>query len=153
MTLPVDNRSLKRKAAVCIVLAGLTFYGYSLDRSLIPVAGLAALLALAGIGFFIGARRQMALRIDETGFVMVGAVREKPVTRWRDVTDFGVVNIYGNRFIRYQFTEHAQRARVPGGVLLPVNRFAELPLEAVAAMMEACRDTFTTSASPADTLR
>ncbi|MGU7779930.1 hypothetical protein [Burkholderia sp. PU8-34] len=111
------------------------------------------MLALAGVGFFIGSRRELALRIDETGFVMVGAVREKAVTRWLDVTDFGVPNIYGNRLIRYPFAEHAQRARVPGGVLSPVGRFAELPLEAVAAMMEACRDTCATSASQADTMR
>nr|WP_249189775.1 aspartyl-tRNA synthetase [Burkholderia ambifaria] len=118
VVLPVDGRSFRRKAIV------------------------SAVLALASGAFFFVSRRKMALHIDETGFRLVGSVREKPVTRWRDVTEFGMISVAGNRYIGYQFSAHSPRTRVPGGVMLPINRFADLPLDAVAALLEACRRQF-----------
>ncbi|MGS0894163.1 aspartyl-tRNA synthetase [Burkholderia stagnalis] len=142
ITLAVDSRSLRRKAIVCAVLALLVACGYAADPTLWPVAALAVLLALAAGAFLFGARRRIALQLDETGFRLVGSVREKPVTPWRDVSEFGIIRVAGNRYIGYQFSEHASRIKVPGGVMLPINRFADLPLEAVAGMMEACRREF-----------
>lgn len=142
MVLPVDSRSFRRKAIVCAVLAGLVACGYAADRTLWPVAALAALLALVSGGFFFVSRRKMALHIDETGFRLIGAVQEKPATRWRDVTEFGIVSVAGNRYIGYQFSAHSPRMKAPGGVMLPINRFADLPLDAVAALLEACRRQF-----------
>jgi len=142
VVLPVDGRSFRRKAIICAVLAGLAACGYAADRTLWPVAALAAVLALASGAFLFASRRKMALHIDETGFRLVGSVREKPVTRWRDVTEFGMISVAGNRYIGYQFSAHSPRTRVPGGVMLPINRFADLPLDAVAALLEACRRQF-----------
>ncbi|RQR38715.1 aspartyl-tRNA synthetase [Burkholderia sp. Bp9143] len=142
VVLSVDSSSFRRKAIVCAVLAGLVAFGYAADRTLWPVAALAALLALISGGFFFVSRREMALHIDETGFRLIGSVREKPVTPWRDVTEFGIVSVAGNRDIGYQFSAHSPRTKVPGGVMLPINRFAGLPLDAVAVLLETCRRQF-----------
>lgn len=142
VVLPVDSRSFRRKALVCAVLAVLTACGYAVDVTLWPVAALAALLALMSGGFFLISRRKMALHVDETGFRLVGSMRDKPATPWRDVTEFGIVSVAGNHYIGYQFSAHSSRTRVPGGVMLPINRFADLPLDAVAALLEACRRQF-----------
>ncbi|WP_448166585.1 aspartyl-tRNA synthetase [Burkholderia ambifaria] len=142
VVLPVDARSFRRKAIVSAVLAGLAVCGYAADRTLWPVGALAVVLALASGAFFFVSRRKMALHIDETGFRLVGSVREKPVTRWRDVTEFGMISVAGNRYIGYQFSAQSPRTKVPGGVMLPINRFADLPLDAVAALLEACRRQF-----------
>ncbi|MDI9690331.1 hypothetical protein QM326_37525, partial [Burkholderia cenocepacia] len=40
------------------------------------------------------------------------------------------------------FSAHAARAKVPAGVMLPIARFADLPLDAVAELLEACRRRF-----------
>lgn len=145
VTLAVDSRSMKPKAIVCIVLAVAAACGYAADTTLWPAAVLAALLALAGGAFFLGSRRKMALVIDETGFQLVGSMREKPAIRWRDVTGFAMISVAGNRYIGYQFSEHASRTPVPGGVMLPVSRFVGLPLEAVAGLLELCREQFGTA--------
>ncbi|MDR0243205.1 MAG: aspartyl-tRNA synthetase [Burkholderia sp.] len=142
VTLAVDGRSLKRRAVVCAVLAAASLCGYAADPTLWPVAALAAMLVLASAAFFISSRRKMALHIDETGFRLVGAAREKPVTPWRDVTEFRIVSVAGNRYIGYQFSAHSSRTRMPGGVMLPIARFADLPLDAVAGLLEACRRQF-----------
>ncbi|AFQ48264.1 hypothetical protein [Burkholderia cepacia] len=142
LVLPVDSRSFRRKAIVCAVLTILVACGYAADRTLWPVAALATLLALASVAFFFASRRRMALHIDETGFKLVGSVREKPVTPWRDVTEFSIISVAGNRYIGYQFSSHSPRTKVPGGVMLPINRFADLPLDAVAGLLESCRRQF-----------
>ncbi|WP_322023945.1 aspartyl-tRNA synthetase [Burkholderia sp. BCC1977] len=142
MVLPVDSPSFRRKAIICAVLAGLVACGYAADLTLWPVAALAVLLALISGGFFFVSRRELALHLDETGFGLIGSVREKPVTPWRDVSEFGIVSIAGNRYIGYQFSPHSPRAKVPGGVMLPINRFAGLPLDAVAVLLETCRRQF-----------
>ncbi|VWC71625.1 aspartyl-tRNA synthetase [Burkholderia lata] len=142
VTLAVDGRSLKRRAIACAVLAVACLCGYAVAPALWPVAALAALLALAGAAFFVSSRRRMALHVDETGFRLTGALREQPVTRWRDVTEFRIISVAGNRYIGYQFSAHSSRTRVPGGVMLPIARFADLPLDAVAGLLEACRRQF-----------
>lgn len=142
VTLAVDGRSLKRRAVVCAVLAAASLCGYAADPALWPVAALAALLALASGAFFASSRRKLALHIDETGFRLIGAAREKPVTPWRDVTEFRIISVAGNRYIGYQFSPHSSRTRVPGGVMLPIARFVDLPLDAVAGLLEVCRRQF-----------
>ncbi|VWB65359.1 aspartyl-tRNA synthetase [Burkholderia lata] len=142
VTLAVDSRSLKGRAVVCAVLAAASLCGYVAVPALWPVAALAVLLALAGVAFFVSSRRRMALQVDETGFRLIGAVREQPVTPWRDVTEFRVISVAGNRYIGYRFSAHSSRTRVPGGVMLPIARFADLPLEEVAGLLEACRRQF-----------
>lgn len=77
-------------------------------------------------------------------------MREKPAIRWRDVTGFGTVSVAGNRYIGYQLAERASRVRVPGGVMLPASRFAGLPLDAVAGLMELCREQSGTSDGGSD---
>ncbi|KAG8153064.1 aspartyl-tRNA synthetase [Burkholderia catarinensis] len=153
VTLAVDSRSLRRRAAVCAVLAAASVCGYAAAPTLWPVAALAVLLALAGIAFFFSSRRNMALHIDETGFTLIGAVRERPVTPWRDVAEFRIVSVAGNRYIGYQFSAHSSRTRVPGGVMLPISRFADLPLDAVAGLLEACRRQFGVPDDQADDAR
>ncbi|VWD24193.1 aspartyl-tRNA synthetase [Burkholderia lata] len=123
-------------------LASASLCGYVAVPALWPVAALAVLLALAGAAFFVSSRRRMALQVDETGFRLTGAVREQPVTPWRDVTEFRVISVAGNRYIGYRFSAHSSRTRVPGGVMLPIARFADLPLEEVAGLLEACRRQF-----------
>ncbi|WP_176048120.1 aspartyl-tRNA synthetase [Burkholderia sp. BCC1644] len=150
MTLAVDGRSLKSRAMVCTVLALASLCGYAADPTLWPVAVLAAMLVLASAVFFISSRRKMALHIDETGFRLIGAAREKPVTPWRDVTEFRIISVAGNRYIGYQFSPHSSRTKVPGGVMLPIARFVELPLDAVAGLLEACRRQFGTADDRAD---
>lgn len=145
VTLAVDGRSLKRRAIVCMVLAAASVCGYAAAPALWPVAALAGLLALAGGAFFVSSRRRMALHVDETGFRLIGGLREQPVTPWRDVTEFRIISVAGNRYIGYQFSAHSSRTRVPGGVMLPIARFADLPLDAVAGLLEACRRQFGTS--------
>ncbi|MCA8294704.1 aspartyl-tRNA synthetase [Burkholderia sp. AU30198] len=142
VTLAVDSRSLKRRAIACALLAAAGLCGYAAAPALWPVAALAGLLALAGAAFFVSSRRRMALQVDETGFRLIGAVREQPVTPWRDVTEFRIISVAGNRYIGYQFSPHSSRTRVPGGVMLPIARFADLPLDAVAGLLEACRRQF-----------
>ncbi|WP_175955509.1 aspartyl-tRNA synthetase [Burkholderia sp. BCC0405] len=142
VTLAVDGRSLKRRAIACAVLAAASLCGYAAAPALWPVAALAVLLALAGALFLVSSRRRMALHVDETGFRLIGAVREQPVTPWRDVTEFRIISVAGNRYIGYQFSAHSSRTRVPGGVMLPIARFADLPLDAVAGLLEACRRQF-----------
>lgn len=142
VTLAVDSRSLQKRAIACAVLAAAGLCGYAAEPALWPVAALAVLLALAGVAFFVSSRRRMALQVDETGFRLIGAVREQPVTRWRDVTEFRIISVAGNRYIGYQFSPHSSRTRVPGGVMLPISRFADLPLDAVAGLLEACRRQF-----------
>ncbi|AXF20579.1 aspartyl-tRNA synthetase [Burkholderia pyrrocinia] len=142
VTLAVDSRSLKRRAAVCTVLAAASMGGYAAAPTLWPVAALAVLLALAGAAFFVASRRRMALHIDETGFRLIGSAREKAVTQWRDVIEFRIISVAGNRYIGYQFSAHSSRTKVPGGVMLPISRFADLPLDAVAGLLEACRRQF-----------
>jgi hypothetical protein len=142
VTLAVDGRSLRRRAIACAVLATASLCGYAAAPALWPVAALAVLLALAGAAFFVSSRRRMALHVDETGFRLIGAVREQPVTRWRDVTEFRIVSVAGNRYIGYQFSAHSSRTKMPGGVMLPIARFADLPLDAVAGLLEACRRQF-----------
>ena len=142
VTLAVDGRSLKRRAIACAVLAAASLCGYAAAPALWPVAALAVLLALAGALFLVSSRRRMALHVDETGFRLIGALREQPVTPWRDVTEFRIISVAGNRFIGYQFSAHSSRTRVPGGVMLPIARFADLPLDAVAGLLEACRRQF-----------
>lgn len=150
VTLAVDGRSLKRRAIACAVLAAACLCGYAAAPALWPVAALAALLALAGAAFFVSSRRRMALHVDETGFRLTGALREQPVTRWRDVTEFRIISVAGNRYIGYQFSAHSSRTRVPGGVMLPIARFADLPLDAVAGLLEACRRQFGVPDNEAD---
>ncbi len=152
VTLAVDSRSLKRRAIACAVLAAAMLCIYAAAPALWPVAALAALLALAlaGVAFFVSSRRRMALHVDETGFRLTGAVREQPFTRWRDVTEFRIVSVAGNRYIGYQFSAHSSRTRVPGGVMLPIARFEGLPLDAVAGLLEACRRQFGTPDSEVD---
>ncbi|CAB3759489.1 aspartyl-tRNA synthetase [Burkholderia puraquae] len=150
VTLAVDSRSLKRRAIVCAVLAAAMLCGYAAAPALWPVAALAALLALAGGAFFVSSRRRMALQVDETGFRLIGAVREQPVTPWRDVTEFRMISVAGNRYIGYQFSAHSSRTRVPGGVMLPIARFADLPLDEVAGLLEACRRQFGVPDNEAD---
>ncbi|CAD9222488.1 hypothetical protein BCEN4_2470006 [Burkholderia cenocepacia] len=99
---------------------------------------------------FVSSRRKLALQVDETGFRLIGSAREKPVTPWRDVTEFRIVSVAGNRYIGYQFSAHSSRTKVPGGVMLPIARFADLPLDAVAALLEACRRQFGQPDEPAD---
>lgn len=140
--LAVDSRSLKRRAIACAVLAAASMCGYAAAPTLWPVAALAVLLALAGAAFFVSSRRKMALQVDETGFRLIGSAREKPVTQWRDVTEFRIISVGGNRYIGYQFSAHSSRTKVPGGVMLPIARFADLPLDAVAGLLEACRRQF-----------
>ncbi|MEN2469762.1 aspartyl-tRNA synthetase [Burkholderia sp. GS2Y] len=142
VTLAVDSRSLKRRAIVCAVLAAASLCGYAADPALWPVAALAVLLALASAAFFVSSRRKMALHVDETGFRLIGSAREKPVTPWRDVTEFRIISVAGNRYIGYQFSAYSSRTKVPGGVMLPISRFADLPLDAVAGLLEACRRQF-----------
>ncbi|HDR9483554.1 TPA: aspartyl-tRNA synthetase [Burkholderia aenigmatica] len=142
VTLAVDSRGLKKRAVACAVLAAAGLSGYAAEPALWPVAALAVLLALAGVAFFVSSRRRMALQVDETGFRLIGAVREQPVTRWRDVTEFRIISVAGNRYIGYQFSAHSSRTRVPGGVMLPISRFVDLPLDAVAGLLEACRRQF-----------
>lgn len=142
MTLAVDGRSLKGRAIACAVLAVASLCGYAAAPALWPVAALAVLLALAGAAFFVSSRRRMALQVDETGFRLIGALREQPVTRWRDVTEFRIISVAGNRYIGYQFSALSSRNKVPGGVMLPIARFADLPLDAVAGLLEACRRQF-----------
>ncbi|VWB75465.1 aspartyl-tRNA synthetase [Burkholderia lata] len=142
VTLAVDGRSLKRRAIACAVLAAASLCGYAAAPALWPVAALAVLLALAGAAFFVSSRRRMALQVDETGFRLIGALREQPVTRWRDVTEFRIISVAGNRYIGYQFSALSSRTRVPGGVMLPITGFADLPLDAVAGLLEACRRQF-----------
>ncbi|VWD60903.1 aspartyl-tRNA synthetase [Burkholderia contaminans] len=142
MTLAVDGRSLKRRAIVCAVLAVASLCGFAAAPALWPVAALALLLALAGAAFFVSSRRRMALHVDETGFRLIGALREQPVTPWRDVTEFRIISVAGNRYIGYQFSALSSRNKVPGGVMLPIARFADLPLDAVAGLLEACRRQF-----------
>lgn len=142
MTLAVDSRSLKRRAIVCAVLAVASLCGFAAAPALWPVAALAVLLALAGAAFFVSSRRRMALHVDETGFRLIGALREQPVTPWRDVTEFRIISVAGNRYIGYQFSALSSRNKVPGGVMLPIARFADLPLDAVAGLLEACRRQF-----------
>ncbi|VWD09080.1 aspartyl-tRNA synthetase [Burkholderia lata] len=150
VTLAVDGRSLRRKAIACAVLAAASLCGYAAAPALWPVAVLAVLLVLASAAFFVSARRRMALHVDETGFRLIGAVREQPVTRWRDVTEFRIISVAGNRYIGYQFSAHSSRTRVPGGVMLPIARFADLPLDAVAGLLEACRRQFGVPDNEAD---
>lgn len=150
VTLAVDGRSLRRRAIACAVLAAASLCGYAAAPALWPVAALAALLALAGAAFFVSSRRRMALHVDETGFRLTGALREQPVTRWRDVTEFRIISVAGNRYIGYQFSAHSSRTRVPGGVMLPIARFADLPLDAVAGLLEACRRQFGVPDNEAD---
>lgn len=142
VTLSVDSRSLKRRAIACMVLAAASLCGYAAAPALWPVAALAGLLALAGAAFFVSSRRRMVLHVDETGFRLIGGVREQPATPWRDVTEFRIIRVAGNRYIGYQFSAHSSRIRVPGGVMLPIARFADLPLDAVAGLLEAGRRQF-----------
>ncbi|WP_175768061.1 aspartyl-tRNA synthetase [Burkholderia cenocepacia] len=144
VTLAVDSRSLKSRAAVCAGLAAATLCGYVAAPTLWPVA------ALASAALFVSSRRKLALQVDETGFRLIGSAREKPVTPWRDVTEFRIVSVAGNRYIGYQFSAHSSRTKVPGGVMLPIARFADLPLDAVAALLEACRRQFGQPDEPAD---
>ncbi|MFH5254272.1 aspartyl-tRNA synthetase [Burkholderia semiarida] len=142
VTLAVDSRSLKSRAIVCAGLAAASLCGYVAAPALWPVAALAALLGLASAALFVSSRRRMALQIDETGFRLIGAAREKPVTPWRDVTEFRIVSVAGNHYIGYQFSAHSSRTKVPGGVMLPIARFGDFPLGAVAGLLEACRRQF-----------
>lgn len=144
VTLAVDSRSLKSRAAVCAGLAAATLCGYVAAPTLWPVA------ALASAALFVSSRRKLALQVDETGFRLIGSAREKPVTPWRDVTEFRIVSVAGNRYIGYQFSAYSSRTKVPGGVMLPIARFADLPLDAVAALLEACRRQFGLPDEPAD---
>lgn len=144
VTLAVDGRSLKRRAIVCMLLAAASLCGYAAAPALWPVAALAGLLALAGGAFFVSSRRRMVLHVDETGFRLIGGLREQPVMPWRDVTEFRIISVAGNRYVGYQFSAHSSRTRVPGGVMLPIARFADLPLDAVAGLLEACRRQFGT---------
>ncbi|OXI91157.1 aspartyl-tRNA synthetase [Burkholderia sp. AU31652] len=150
VTLAVDGRSLKGRAIACAVLAVASLCGYAAAPALWPVAALAVLLALAGAAFFVSSRRRMALQVDETGFRLIGALREQPVTRWRDVTEFRIISVAGNRYIGYQFSALSSRNKVPGGVMLPIARFADLPLDAVAGLLEACRRQFGVRDNEAD---
>ncbi|MBR8379774.1 aspartyl-tRNA synthetase [Burkholderia cenocepacia] len=150
VTLAVDSRSLKSRAAVCAGLAAATVCGYVAAPTLWPVAALAVLLALVSAALFVSSRRKLALQVDETGFRLIGSAREKPVTPWRDVTEFRIVSVAGNRYIGYQFSAHSSRTKVPGGLMLPIARFADLPLDAVAALLEACRRQFGLPDKPAD---
>jgi hypothetical protein len=122
ITLAVDSRSLKSRAVVCAALAAATLCGYAAALALWPVAALAVLLGLASAALFVSSRRRMALRIDETGFRLIGSAREKPATPWRDVTEFRIVSVAGNHYIGYPFSAHSSRPKVPGGVMLPVFR-------------------------------
>jgi len=142
VTLAVDSRSLKRRAVGCAGLAAASLCGYVAAPTLWPVAALAALLGLASAALFVSSRRKLALQVDETGFRLIGSAREKPVTPWRDVTGFRIVRVAGNHYIGYQFSAHSSRTKVPGGVMLPIARFADLPLDAVAELLEACRRQF-----------
>lgn len=153
MMLAVDVRSLKGRAIACAVLAVASLCGYAAAPALWPVAALAVLLALAGAAFFVSSRRRMALQVDETGFRLIGALREQPVTRWRDVTEFRIISVAGNRYIGYQFSALSSRNKVPGGVMLPIARFADLPLDAVAGLLEACRRQFGAPGNEADLTR
>ncbi|MCA8257973.1 aspartyl-tRNA synthetase [Burkholderia sp. AU31624] len=153
VTLAVDGRSLKRRAIACAVLAVASLCGYAAAPALWPVAALAVLLALAGAAFFVSSRRRMALQVDEMGFRLIGALREQPVTRWRDVTEFRIISVAGNRYIGYQFSALSSRNKVPGGVMLPIARFADLPLDAVAGLLEACRRQFGVPGNEADLTR
>lgn len=150
VTLAVDGRSLRRRAIVCAMVAVATLCGYAAAPALWPVAALAVLLALAGAAFFVSSRRRMALHVDETGFRLIGALREQPVTPWRDVTEFRIISVAGNRYIGYQFSALSSRNKVPGGVMLPIARFADLPLDAVAGLLEACRRQFGVPDNEAD---
>ncbi|VWD32084.1 aspartyl-tRNA synthetase [Burkholderia contaminans] len=150
VTLAVDGRSLKGRAIACAVLAVASLCGYAAAPALWPVAALAVLLALAGAAFFVSSRRRMALQVDETGFRLIGALREQPVTRWHDVTEFRIISVAGNRYIGYQFSALSSRNKVPGGVMLPIARFADLPLDAVAGLLEACRRQFGVRDNEAD---
>ena len=124
------------------MLAVATLCGYAAAPALWPVAALAVLLALAGAAFFVSSRRRMALHVDETGFRLIGALREQPVTPWRDVTEFRIISVAGNRYIGYQFSALSSRNKVPGGVMLPIARFADLPLDAVAGKTRVMEDEF-----------
>ncbi|NTZ87081.1 aspartyl-tRNA synthetase [Burkholderia metallica] len=150
VTLAVDGRSLKSRAVVCAGLAAASLCGYVAAPTLWPVAALAALLGLSSAALFVSSRRKIALQVDETGFRLIGSAREKPVTPWRDVTEFRIVRVAGNHYIGYQFSAHSSRTKVPGGVMLPIARFADLPLDAVAELLEACRRQFGLPDEPAD---
>ncbi|MBN3835120.1 hypothetical protein G3N64_25305 [Burkholderia sp. Ac-20344] len=53
-----------------------------------------------------------------------------------------MISVAGNRYIGYPFSAHSSRIRVTGGVMLPIARFADLPLDEVAGLLEACRRQF-----------
>ncbi|MDF3081049.1 aspartyl-tRNA synthetase [Burkholderia sola] len=150
MALAVDSRSLKSRTAVCAGLAAASLCGYVAVPALWPLAALAALLGLASAALFVSSRRKLALQVDETGFRLIGSARENPVTPWRDVAEFRIVSVAGHHYIGYQFSVHSSRTKVPGGVMLPIARFADLPLDAVAALLEACRRQFGLPDEPAD---
>nr|WP_257127525.1 hypothetical protein [Burkholderia sp. MSMB1078WGS] len=103
---------------------------------------LAALLGLSSAALFISSRRQMALQVDETGFRLIGSAREKPVTRWCDVTEFRIVRVAGHHYIGYPFSVHSSRTKVPDGVMLLIAGFVDPPLDAVAELLQACRRQF-----------
>nr|WP_257128488.1 aspartyl-tRNA synthetase [Burkholderia sp. MSMB1459WGS] len=127
---------------MCAGLASASRCGYAAAPTLWPVGVAGRLLGLSSAALFVSSRRQMALQVDETGFRLIGSAREKPVTPWRDVTEFRIVRVAGNRYIVYPFSVHSSRTKVPDGVMLPIGRFVDLSLDAVAASLQACRRQF-----------
>lgn len=142
LVFPADNRYFKRMAMLLAVIAGLAIWAYVADTSLWPIGILAMVLVLCSGGVFFAARRKLLLHLDETGFRVVGSLRGSQVIQWNEVTEFSVISLGGNRLIAYNFIEPSRRRRLPGGVALGITRFAGLPVDAVAAVMESCRRQF-----------
>ncbi|WP_266157590.1 hypothetical protein [Dyella silvatica] len=129
--------------AIFTLLAGLSLWIY-LDGKDWPALACTLLFALLALLFALTARYRATLRIDETGFTLTSPLRKNKAvtTAWRHVEQFGVVNV-GRPYVTYQITPSSGRRRIPGGYLLPA--FAGMPTPALAALLEACREHFSTS--------
>jgi len=149
---PVEFQNDKRY----LVIYGITFGVFFIlsawwfvkdDSSRIISGSLSVLMALFAGSMFLIARKKISLRLDETGFKIVGMRRDKPAIQWNEIESFDVTRIGGNDFITYQFKQGTNRTRWPGGVALPINHFAHFQLNAVVSLMEACRLKFGTPTS------
>jgi len=143
--LPADDRYIIQLGKTCGALGLLLILWCVTDISSRWIFGvLGVLLIPFSTVILFESRRKMMLRLDETGFRIVGTRHDKPLVQWNEVEKFRMVNIRGSRFIAYQFKEGTSHTRQPGGVTLDINQFANLPVDTVCALMEECRREFGT---------
>jgi 4-amino-4-deoxy-L-arabinose transferase-like glycosyltransferase len=140
LLLPVRKTQIVRIAVGLFVLFALFLCLYIVTKDLVAL-GVTIVCAAMALALVILSRRQMALRIDESGFAVVGGLKQRPPIPWEHTSHFGTMRVGLNTFTTYQFTEASGRLRPPGGMALPGG--FDLPPDALAALLNACRAKFT----------